>query len=173
RFVGVRVERSEERRGTRQVALGLRDTRLYREGIHVVGDDIKKLVKLSQPFGKTTKSDVGNRVLGEQVHVAWVETLGFVEIRLALVPLASRPRDIGQRVRNAAAIGQKLSRLLKVTHRRVVIFQTTVVIIAFGPYGLPEIGLKSERGFGGLPCLFTEGDRWLKNQLDVGARFHV
>ena len=95
-------------------------------------------------------------MLGEQVHVARVETLGFVEIRLALVPLASPPRDIGQRFRNSAAIRQKLSRLLKVTHRGVVIFQTSVVIIAFGPYGLAEIGLKSERGFGCLPCLFTE-----------------
>src|SRR5260370_42034259 len=112
RCVGVGGEGGGERRGAGQVAPGLRNTRLYREGIQVVGYDIKNLVKLSQRFGKTTKSDVGNRVLGEQVHVARVETLGFVEIRLALVPLASPPRDIGQRFRNCAAILQKLSRLL-------------------------------------------------------------
>ena len=61
-------------------------------------------------------------VLGEQVGVARVEPLGFVEVGFAPVPLASPPRDIGQRFRNPAAIGQKRSCLLKVTHRRVVIF---------------------------------------------------
>ena len=115
------MERSEERRGTRQVALSLCDIRLFREGIHVVGCDIKNLIKLSQRFGKTTRADIRKRVLAEQVHVAWVEPLGFVEIRLAPVPLASPPRDIGQRFRNPAAIRQELTCLLKVTHGGVVI----------------------------------------------------
>ena len=53
--VGVRAERSEERRSTRQIALGLCDSRLYREGIHVVRCDIENLIKLSQRFGETTK----------------------------------------------------------------------------------------------------------------------
>ena len=39
--------------------------RLYREGIHVVRYDIENLIKLSQRFGETTKSDIGKRVLGE------------------------------------------------------------------------------------------------------------
>ena len=30
-----------------------------------------------------------------------------------------------------------------------------IVVIALGQYGLAEIGLKSERGFGCLPRLFT------------------
>ena len=60
-------------------------------------------------------------MLGEQVNVARIEPLGFVEVGLAPVPLASPPRDISQRFRNLAAIGQKLTCLLKVTHRGVVI----------------------------------------------------
>ncbi len=64
---------------------------------------------------------IGKRVLAEQVNVARVEPLGFVKVGFALVPLASPPRDIGQRFRNLTAIGQKRSRLLKVTHRGVVI----------------------------------------------------
>ena len=50
------MERSEERRGTRQVALGLCDIRLEREGIDVVRCDIENLIKLSQRFGKTTRN---------------------------------------------------------------------------------------------------------------------
>ena len=49
------MERSEERRSTRQIALGLCDSRLEREGIHVVRRDIENLIKLSQRFGETTK----------------------------------------------------------------------------------------------------------------------
>ena len=60
-------------------------------------------------------------MLGEKVNVARVESLGFVEVGLAPLPLASPPLDIGQRFRNPAAIGQKLTCLLKVTHRGVVI----------------------------------------------------
>ena len=104
-------------------------------------------------------------MLGEQVNVARVEPLGFVEVDFALVPLASPPLDISQRFRNPTAIGQKRTCLLKVTHRGVVILQAGVVVIALGQYGLAEIGLKSERGFGCLPCLFTQRDRWLKSPL--------
>ena len=106
--VGTRVERSEKRGSPRQVALGLCDSRLQRKGIHVVRHNIENLIKLSQCFGETTKPDIGKRVLGEQVNVARVEPLGFVEVGLAPVPLASPPRDIGQRFRNPAAIGQEL-----------------------------------------------------------------
>src|SRR5437899_11243609 len=111
-------------------------------------------------------------MLADQGNVARVELLGFVEERLAPVPLASPPRDIGQGLRNPAAIGQELTCLLKVTHRGVVILQTGVVVIALGQYGLAEIGLKSERGFGCLSRLLTEGDRWLKILCNVAARFH-
>ena len=51
--------------------------------------------------------------------------------------------------------------------------QARVVVISLSQYGLAEIGLKSESGFGRLPCLFTESDRWLKSLCDVAARFHV
>ena len=60
-------------------------------------------------------------MLGENVGVARVEPLGFVKVGLAFVPLASPSLDIGQRFRNQAAIWKKLTCLLKVTHRRVVI----------------------------------------------------
>src|SRR5207247_11453904 len=38
---------------------------------------------------------------------------------------------------------------------------------------LAEIGLESERGFGCLPCLFTEGDRWLNSLCAVADRINV
>jgi hypothetical protein len=89
--VGVRVERSEQRRGPRQIALGLCNSRLSCEDIQVVRCDIENLIKLSQRFGETTKQDIGSCVLVEQANVARVEPLGFVEIRLAPVPLAAPP----------------------------------------------------------------------------------
>ena len=52
-------------------------------------------------------------------------------------------------------------------HCGVVILQTIVVVRSLGQYGLAEIRLKSERGFGCLPGLVTEGDRWLKTLRDV------
>src|SRR5947199_4443675 len=116
------MQRSEERSGTRQVALGLCNTRLFRESIHVVRYDIENLIELSQGFGETTQTDIGIRVLGQQVNVARVEPLGFDEVRLAPVPLASPPCDISERLRNPAAIRQELTCLLKVMHRSVVIF---------------------------------------------------
>ena len=63
--VGTRVERSEERRGTRQIALGLCDRRFFREGIEVVRCDIENLIKLSQRFGEEPEYNVGLCVLGE------------------------------------------------------------------------------------------------------------
>src|SRR5438093_4854510 len=111
--------------------------------------------------------EVGNRVLAEQLDVARVQPLGFVEVRLAPVQLASPPLQKRQRLKNPAAIRQELTCLLKVTHRGVVISQAGVVILAFGQYGLAEIGLKTEGDFGCLPRLFAEGDRWLKSRCAV------
>ena len=59
------MERSEECRSPRQIALGLCNSRLVDEGIDVVRCDIENLIKLSQRFGETTKDDIGKRVLGE------------------------------------------------------------------------------------------------------------
>ena len=116
------MERSEKRRSPRKVALSLGDSRLLHEGIHVVRCDTENLIKLSQRLRETTNKYIGNRVLEEEVNVARVEPLGFVEVRLAPVPLASSPRNIGQRFRNPAAIWQELMCLLKITHRGVIIF---------------------------------------------------
>src|SRR5439155_7648612 len=107
--------------------------------------------------------EVGNRVLAEQLDVARVQPLGFVEVRLAPVQLASPPLQKRQRLKNSATIRQELTCLLKVTHRGVVILQAGVVVISLGMQRLAEIGLKSERGFGCLPRLFAQGDRsWKK-----------
>src|ERR1700731_3941157 len=109
-------------------------------------------------------------MLSKQVDVARIEPLGLVEVRLAPLPLAAPPRDRGQQRRNLAAVRQELTCLLKVTHRGVVILQAGVVVIALGQQRLAEIRLKSERGFGCLPGLATQGDRWLKTLCDVAAR---
>ena len=124
------MQRSEERRGSRQIAFGLCDTRLERNGTNVVWCDIKNLIKLPQCFREATKSHIRNRVLGEEVGIARVEPLGFVEVRLAPLPLAAPSCDVGQRFWDAAVIGQELTCLLKITYRGVVILQATVVVIA-------------------------------------------
>ena len=49
------MEWSEQRSSTRQIALGLCDSRLCSECIDVVRCDIENLIKLSQRFGETTK----------------------------------------------------------------------------------------------------------------------
>jgi hypothetical protein len=116
----------------RKVALGLCNTCLIRKSIEVVRYDIENLIKLSQRFGETAARAEVNRTLCEKRNAAWIEALGFGKVRFALVPLAPPSRDIGQRFRNPAAIRQKLTRLLKVTHRRVVIFQACVVVISLG-----------------------------------------
>src|SRR5205814_9814574 len=119
--VGGRAERSEKRRGPRQVAFDLCDSRLVRERIDVVRRDIENLVKLSQRFRETTKTLIGNRVLGKYTNVAWVEPLGFVEVTFALIPLALPSCNICEGFRNPAVIGQKRTCLFKVTQRGVVI----------------------------------------------------
>src|SRR5262249_23038057 len=103
------MQRSEERRGTREIAFGLRDGRFCREGIEVIRRNIENLIKLSQRFCEAPERRIRDGVLSKQGHVARVEPFGFVEIRLATVPLASPPRNIGQRLRNPAAIRQKLT----------------------------------------------------------------
>src|SRR5205823_10961111 len=112
-------------------------------------------------------------MLSKYRNAAWVEPLGFVEVRLAPVPLASSSCDISEQLRNPATIRQQLPCLLKVTHGSVVILQAIVVIIAFGQDGLAEVGLKSECGFGCLACLFTQGERWLKIQCAVAKRINI
>jgi len=69
--------------------LGLRDSRLSRDGIHIVRRNIENLIKFSQCFWEMTKVAIGKSVLGEQVNVARVESLGFVEVVLA--PLGNAP----------------------------------------------------------------------------------
>src|SRR5450432_1296782 len=100
---------------------------------------------------------MGLRVLGKQINAARVKPLGFVEVRLALVPPPLPPRGVGQQFRNAAAIRQELACLLIVMLGTFVILLTGVMIIPFGQYRLAEVRLKSKRSFGRPPCLLTEG----------------
>src|ERR1044072_9485915 len=139
------MERSGEWGSPRKIALRLCDARFLRKRIQVVRYNIEHLIKLSQRLGKTTHYHVGLGMLGEQRHVSRVETLSFVEVGLAPVPLTSPARNVGQRFRNLAAIREKLTCLLKVTHRRIVIFQAGVVIISSGQDGLAEVGLEIGR----------------------------
>src|SRR5215468_6371408 len=88
------VERSQQRRGTLQVALCLLDSRLLHQDILVVWRNIENFIKLSQRFRKTTKTNIGDRMLREEINIARVEPLGFFEISFAPVPLASSPCDI-------------------------------------------------------------------------------
>src|SRR5207249_11347875 len=76
--IGVRMQRSEERRGPRQIAFSLCDTRLCGECVQVIRCDIENLIKLPQRFGETTKCHVGKRVLrseerrvGREARARW------------------------------------------------------------------------------------------------------
>src|SRR5215475_15110090 len=102
---------------------------------------MENLIKLPQRFWEPPKCNIGICLLSEQVDVARIQLLSFLEVNLAAVPLALPPRDIGQPFRNAAAIGQKLACLLKITHCSVVILQAGIIVTSLGQYGLPEIGL--------------------------------
>src|SRR5262249_23200007 len=101
---GSEVEPRKERRGTRKVTFRLCDSRLLHQGISVVRCNVKNFIRPSQRFGETTTTDVVSRVLREEINIARVELLGFLEVRLAPVPLASSPCDISQQFRNPAAI---------------------------------------------------------------------
>src|SRR5262245_10327183 len=74
--IGPEMERSEQRRRTRQVALALCNTRLKREGIDVVRCDIENLINLSQRFREAALADIAVRALGQQVYVPRIEPLG-------------------------------------------------------------------------------------------------
>src|SRR5205823_11783238 len=106
-------------------------------------------------------------------NIARIESLGFVEVRLTPVPLVSSPLEISQRFGNTAAIGKGLTCLLKVPHCGVVILQTGIAVIPHRHQSFAEIGLKSKRGFGCLPCLLAKGSRWLQSQLEITTVVHV
>src|SRR6476620_1213513 len=112
-------------------------------------------------------------MLREQGSVPRIESLSLVEVDLALLPLTSPARDIGQRFRNLAAVRQESTRLFKVTHRCVVLFQTGIEIISLCQYGFAEIGLKRECSFSGLSRLIAEGVRWLKSKCHIIERVNV
>ena len=93
-MVGLGTQRREERSSTRQITLGLCDSRLERERIHVVRRYVEDLIKLSQCFGETTKYGIRKRVVSKQPNVVRVKPLGFVKIKLASAPFTLPPRNI-------------------------------------------------------------------------------
>src|SRR6516225_4840336 len=112
-------------------------------------------------------------MLREQGSVPRIESLSLVEVDLALLPLTSPARDNSQRFGNLAAVRQESTRLFKVVHRGVVLFQTGIVVIPFRQYGFAEIGLESERCFSSLSRLFAEGNGWLKTECQITERINV
>ncbi|KAG0506267.1 MAG: hypothetical protein Udaeo_03570 [Candidatus Udaeobacter sp.] len=82
-------------------------------------------------------------MLCKQGDIPRVESFGFIEIGLTSLPFPLPACYVGQQFRNPAAIGKKRTRLLKVTHSRVVVLQTGILVKSLGQYGLAKIGLKS------------------------------
>src|SRR5438874_604192 len=80
RVICIWMQRSEESGGSRQIALGLCDARLERNGTNVIVCDVKNLIKLPQRFGEATEPHIGKGVLGEEISVAHIEPLSFVEV---------------------------------------------------------------------------------------------
>ena len=115
------MQRSEKCRRARQVAFRLSVSRLLHKNIQVVRYDIEDLIELSEGIRKLPAYAIGLRMLREQTHVSRVELLGFVEIVFAIVPLTAPACDIGQQLRNPAAIGQVLTSALKVQYGGIVI----------------------------------------------------
>src|SRR5262249_15089370 len=112
-------------------------------------------------------------MLRKQGNIARIESLSLVEVDLALLPLTSPARDIGQRFRNLAAVRKESPCLFKVMHGCVVIFQAGVVVISLGQYRLAEIGLESQRRFSSPARLLPELDCWLKSECEIAERINV
>src|SRR4030095_8874748 len=112
-------------------------------------------------------------MLGQQRNIARVEPLGFVEVRLTPVPLVSPPLEISQRFGNTATTRQGLACWLTGPYVGVVVLQAGIAVIPHRHQSLAEIGLKSKRGFGCLPCLLAKGSRWLQSQLEITTGIHV
>ena len=87
-------------------------------------------------------------MLSKKINITRVKALGFIEVCLALIPLAPSSCDIPQRFRYATAIWQKLACLLEITHCRVVILRASVMVISHGIQRLAKVRLKRECGFG-------------------------
>ena len=89
------MKRTENGRRAWQVTFSLGNRCFQSQRIYVVRRDIENLVKLPQSFRKTTKKNVGKRVLAKQANIARVDLLGLVEERFALLPSAFSARDEG------------------------------------------------------------------------------
>ena len=90
----------------------------FDQGINVARHDLENPVELSLRFRETPQGDVELGLPGEQTHVARIEPLGLVEVGFGFRPLPLAPGDKGERLRNPAAIGQELARLLVITAPR-------------------------------------------------------
>ena len=112
-------------------------------------------------------------MLGEQVNVARVEPLGFVEVTTRSGPtgLASARHKPAIQESGCYWAGADVLAQSNAPRCRNPLGRSS----DNSPWhdGLAEIGLKGERGFGCLPRLFTQGDRWLKSPRAVADRINV
>src|SRR4051812_1474619 len=91
-LVGIWMQWRQKRRRPWKVAFHHGDAGLQRRRVEVVGRDIQDLIKFSLRFREATMEYVAKSALEKQGNVAWVEPLGLIVIRLALVLLAPVPR---------------------------------------------------------------------------------
>jgi TolB-like protein len=122
--VGSRTERSEKRRSTRQIALGLCDSRLCRERIHVVRCYVKNLIKLSQRFGETTKGDI--------------VALDVPKKSIAVMPFENHSRDPDNAYFADGIQDEILTRLSKIADLKVI-SRTSTQLYKSKPGNLSEI----------------------------------
>ena len=145
-----------------------------RERVHVAGGDVENVVKLSQRQRKIAVSILGKGVLGKKIYISWVEPLGFIEIRVASVPLAPSASNIGQRFRNPAAIGQERTCSFKITHCRVVILQGCVVDSILR-LARPRPGPAEESSAVSAACRASSRRAvcWLEIEREIAERINV
>ena len=92
-------------------------------------------------------------MLCKQGDIPRIESFGFVESMTRFAPIALAGVRRKPATQEFGCYWEERTRLLKVTHSRVVVLQTGIVVKSLGQYGLAEVGLKSERDFQ-LPARF-------------------
>ena len=100
--------------------------------MRVIGYDIEDLLQFSPRFVETALKSERSRMGVEQLRIARVESLRFVKITFALLPISSLSHELRQQPLNLSVVWEKRTRPLEVMFRRVVIIQTIVMIFSHG-----------------------------------------
>src|SRR5439155_24061231 len=77
RIAGSRAEGSENARGPRQIALGLRESARFYQGIDVIGHNLQNLIELSERFREITKRNIELSMESDQIQRAMVKPIGL------------------------------------------------------------------------------------------------